>query len=178
MVSGESHSLLMLSVLKRLYKEDEMAATSSNSGAGALPWRELNHIALATRDLEATFRFYTDVLGMYADDIEPASTIHGRTCIIKLSPNATSDFHLHCFEQADAQPTQVHPEMLQRLMFPTVGVHHIAFGLPDAAAAERLQERLQAWSIPTTPVMDQGYVYNLLFNDNNDLSLEANWPKQ
>ena len=155
-----------------------MAATSSNSGTGALPWRELNHIALATRDLEATIRFYTDVLGMHADEIEPANPIHGRTCIIKLSPNATSHFHLHFFEQADAQPIQVHPEMSRRLMFPTVGVHHIAFGLPDAAAAARLQERLEARGIPTTPVMDQGDVYNLLFNDNNDLSLEANWPKE
>jgi hypothetical protein len=58
------------------------------------------------------------------------------------------------------------------------GVNSIILRLPDAAAAARLQERLQAWGIPTTPVMDQGDVYNLLFNDNNDLSLEANWPKE
>ena len=151
-----------------------MAATSSNIGTDGLPWRELHHLALATRDLEATIRFYTDVLGMHAADIAPANSLHGRTCTIKPSPNATSE--LHFFEQADAQPIQLHPEMLQRLMFPTVGVHHIAFALPDAAAGLRLQERLQAAGIPTTPVMDQGDRYNLLFHDNNDLLLEANWP--
>jgi catechol 2,3-dioxygenase-like lactoylglutathione lyase family enzyme len=85
-----------------------MAATSSAIGTGALPWREIHHLALATRDLEATIRFYTDVLGMHAADIAPANPIHGRTCTIKPSPNATSE--LHFFEHADAQPIQLHPE--------------------------------------------------------------------
>src|SRR4051794_12749893 len=152
-----------------------MAANSSNIGTGALPWREIDHLALVTRDLEATIRFYTDVLDMHAADIAPATPIHGRTCMIEPGPNTISD--LHFFEHADAQPIQHQPEMLQRLIFPTVGVHHIAFALPDAAAGLRLQERLQAAGIPTTPVMDQGDRYNLLFHDNNDLLLEVNWPK-
>jgi catechol 2,3-dioxygenase-like lactoylglutathione lyase family enzyme len=152
-----------------------MAVISSNIGTGALLWCEIDHLALVTRDLEATMRFYTDVLGMHAANIAPATPIHGRTCMIEPRPNATSD--LHFFEHADAQPIQPHPEMLQQLLFPTVGVHHIAFALPDAAAGLRLQERLQAAGIPTTPVMDQGDRYNLLFHDNNDLLLEANWPK-
>jgi len=74
-------------------KENEMAATSSTIGTGALPWREIHHLALATRDLAATIRFYTDVLGMHAADIAPANPIHGRTCTIKPSPNATSELH-------------------------------------------------------------------------------------
>jgi hypothetical protein len=54
----------------------------------------------------------------------------------------------------------------------------MAFALPDATAGFRLQERLRAAGIPTTPVMDQGDVYNMLFHDNNGLLLEANWPKR
>jgi catechol 2,3-dioxygenase-like lactoylglutathione lyase family enzyme len=152
-----------------------MSTASSTISTGTLPWYELHHLALATRDLEATIGFYTDVLGMHAADIAPATPIHGRTCMIKPHSNATSE--LHFFEQADSQPIQLHPDMLQRLIFPMVGVHHIAFSLPDAATGLRLQERLQAAGIPTTPVMDQGDVYNLLFHDTNDLLLEANWPK-
>jgi len=148
----------------------------AHTSSDFISWREIHHLALATRDLEATVRFYTNILGMYAADIRPARPIHGRTCTIKSSPNATSE--LHFFEQADAQPTQLDPEMLQRLMFPTVGVHHIAFALPDAVAGARLQERLQGASIPTTPVMDQGDVYNMLFHDNNGVLLEANWPRE
>ena len=129
--------------------------------------------AITTNEMEAS---KNDMLGMHAADIAPANPIHGRTCTIKPSPNASSE--LHFFEQADAQPLAPHPDMLQRLMFPTSGIHHIAFALPDGAAGERLQERLQVAGIPTTPVMDQGDVYNLLFHENNGLLLEANWPKE
>lgn len=152
-----------------------MATSSSDSGVGALSWREMHHLALTTRDLEATVRFYTDVLGMQAGEIAPANPIHGRTCTIKPSADAVSE--LHFFEQAEAQPLQVHPEMLQQLIFPIVGVHHIAFMLPDAAEGLKVQERLHALDIEMTPVMDQGDIYNFLFLDNNSLLLEVNWPK-
>jgi catechol 2,3-dioxygenase-like lactoylglutathione lyase family enzyme len=151
-----------------------MTVTQSETTTGQLPWREVHHLALATRDLDATVRFYSEVLGMHAEEVQPPNPIHGRTCTIKPGANATVE--LHFFEQADAQPLQPPPDML-KLMFPRVGVHHIAFGLPDTAAAQRLLERLQVLVIVTTPIMDQGETYNLLFHDNNELMLEANWPK-
>jgi catechol 2,3-dioxygenase-like lactoylglutathione lyase family enzyme len=152
-----------------------MSLTKSETTAGQLPWRDVVHLAFATRDLDATVRFYTEVLGMQSEEILPANPIHGRTCNIKAGANTTIE--LHFFEQDDAQPIQPDPDMLRQLMFPRVGVHHIAFGLPDAAVAQQLQERLQRFGIFTTPVMDQGDTYNLLFHDNNELMLEANWPK-
>jgi catechol 2,3-dioxygenase-like lactoylglutathione lyase family enzyme len=152
-----------------------MTVTQADNSAEPLPWREVDHLAFATQDLDATVRFYTELLGMHAEAIQPPNPIHGRTCTIYPSVNATVG--LHFFEQADAQVLQPHPEMLQRLMFPSVGVHHIALALSDAAAGQRLQERLQTKGIATTPIMDQGDVHNLLFLDNNGLLLEANWPK-
>jgi catechol 2,3-dioxygenase-like lactoylglutathione lyase family enzyme len=86
-----------------------MAAIASNIGTSALPWHEIHHFALITRDLAATIRFYADVLGMHMADSAPATPIHGRTYMIEPRPNATSD--LHFFEHADAQPMQLHPEM-------------------------------------------------------------------
>ena len=149
-----------------------MTVTSNHSG-GELPWQEMHHLALATRDLEETVRFYTEVLGMQADEIQPPNPIHGRTCTIKPGPGAVVE--LHFFEQIDAQPIPNHPERFKRLMFPHVGVHHIAFLLPDAEIGQQLYERLQTRGIVTTPMMDQGAVYNFLFQDNNGLVLEANW---
>lgn len=146
-----------------------------NKTGNELVWQEMHHLALATCDLEETVRFYTQVLGMQADDIRPPNPIHGRSCTIKPGPGAKVE--LHFFEQPDAQPLPRHPEILQRLMFPYVGVHHIAFLLPDAETGRQLQERLQAQNIMTTPVMDQGVLYNFLFQDNNGLVLEANWLK-
>jgi catechol 2,3-dioxygenase-like lactoylglutathione lyase family enzyme len=152
-----------------------MIVTLPNNPGNQLAWQEMHHIALATCDLEETIRFYTEVLGMQADDINPPNPIHGRTCTIK--PGAEAKVELHFFEQPDAQPLPSHPEILQRLMFPYVGVHHIAFLLPDAETGRQLQGRLQAHDIVTTPVMDQGASYNFLFQDNNGLILEANWLK-
>lgn len=152
-----------------------MSATLPNKTGSELDWQGMDHIALATADLEETVRFYTEVLGMQADDINPPNPIHGRTCTIKPGPQAKVE--LHFFEQTDAQPLPSHPEILQRLMFPYVGVHHIAFLLPDAETGQQLQARLQAHDIVTTPVMDQGATYNFLFQDNNGLVLEANWQK-
>ncbi len=152
-----------------------MITTSPNKTGSELAWQEMHHLALATSDLEETVRFYTQVLGMQADAIQPPNPIHGRTCTIK--PGSEAKVELHFFEQADAQPLPSHPEILQRLMFPYVGVHHIAFSLPDAETGRQLQERLQAQDIVMTPVMDQGTLYNFLFQDNNRLVLEANWLK-
>jgi hypothetical protein len=118
-------------------------------------------------------RFYTKVLGMHAGAIQPPNPIHGRSCGIY--PNVNASVGLHFFEQAHAQALQPPPEMLQRLMFPSVGIHHIAFALPDAAGTQRLLERLLAWGIATPAIMDQDDVYNLLFLHNNGLLLEANW---
>jgi catechol 2,3-dioxygenase-like lactoylglutathione lyase family enzyme len=153
-----------------------MTASLVNMTGSELAWQELDHIALATRDLDQTVQFYTEVLGMQAESIKPPNPIHGRTCLIKAGPIAKVE--LHFFEQADAQPLSTHPEILQRLIFPSVGLHHIAFLLPDAETGQQLQERLQSRGIVMTPVMDQGGSYNFLFQDNNGLVIEANWRKR
>jgi predicted lactoylglutathione lyase len=63
-------------------------------------------------------------------------------------------------------------------MFPYVGVHHLAFSLSNAETGEQLKAHLEALGMITTSVMDQGDVYNFLFQDNNGLVLEANWLKE
>ena len=68
-------------------------------------------------------------------------------------------------------------EIDHKLIFPSVGVYHIAFSLPDAETGRKLQERLQTQGIVMTPVRDQGASYNFLFQDNNGLVIEANWRK-
>ena len=52
-----------------------MTVTLSNNPESELPWQELHHIALATSDLEETVRFYTEVLGMQADNIQPTKSV-------------------------------------------------------------------------------------------------------
>ncbi len=44
-----------------------------------LPWQGFDHVALATPDLEATIRFYCDVLGMQGRPSLPSDKPHART---------------------------------------------------------------------------------------------------
>jgi catechol 2,3-dioxygenase-like lactoylglutathione lyase family enzyme len=143
--------------------------------SGTLPWQDVHHIAIATRNIEETVRFYTEIIGMQAGDIQPPNPIHGRTCVVK--PGSGAMVELHFFEDAETAPLPSHPEILQRLMFPYAGVHHLAFLLPDTESGQQLYARLDAQKIAMTPVMDQGEVFNFLFLDNNGLVLEATWLK-
>ena len=58
-----------------------MAADSANLALP--PWRGLHHVALVTRDLDATMRLYAEVLGMEIMVVAPAGERHGRHCSIQ-----------------------------------------------------------------------------------------------
>ena len=65
------------------------------------PWSGFHHIALVTRDLDATMRFYRDVLGMEIIFSAPAGDLHGRHCAFR--PGGDLDrLGLHFFEYPGA----------------------------------------------------------------------------
>ena len=151
-----------------------MSKNESTAATSAPLWRGFHHIALVTTDLDATIAFYTEVLGMQLTKLFPASDRNGRHCFIK--PGATDSWGLHIFEQADAQIFP-YPEGMQRFSFVPGALQHIAFALPDLAAAHALRERLADHGIATTGIGDLGPVQNMLFRDNSGILLEATWPK-
>jgi len=151
-----------------------MNTNEPTTATSAPLWRGFHHIALVTPILDATIAFYTEVLGMEIARLFPATDRNGRHCFIK--PGATDSWGLHIFEQADAQIFP-YPEGLQRFAFIPGALQHIAFALPDLAAASALRERLAAHGIATTGIGDFGPIQNMLFRDNNGILLEATWPK-
>ncbi|MFO7168423.1 MAG: VOC family protein [Chloroflexota bacterium] len=150
-----------------------MAATDPTRRTATPPWRGFHHIALVTPDLDATMKFYTEVLGMHVTAVFPASDRNGRHCFIK--PGETEAWGLHVFEQPDVQLFP-YPADMQRFVFVPGALQHIAFALPSRADAEALRERLSAFGIPTTPINTIGPIQNMLFRDNNGILLEATWP--
>jgi catechol 2,3-dioxygenase-like lactoylglutathione lyase family enzyme len=140
----------------------------SPTAQGQPPWRGFHHLALVTPDLDATIRFYRDVLGLAVTFVAPATDLHGRHA--GLAVDGAGGF-LHFFEQPGAA---IHPYPLAAgLTFPReLGA---LLALPDEAAGLALRERLQALQIPVTEIMDQGPIRNMLFPDNNGLRLEAAW---
>lgn len=137
----------------------------------SVPWRGFHHVALTTPDLDATIRFYVDVLGMQAGDIMDR---YGKHCFIK--PGSSETWGLHIFETSEAQIFP-YPDSSERFVFIPGALQHIAFALPDEQAAMALRERLHTHHVHTTGVNDLGPIRNFLFVDNNGTLLEAAWPK-
>ena len=139
------------------------------------PWHGFHHVALVTPDLDATIHFYGDILGMHVSNIVAASERQGRHCFIK--PGQTETWGLHFFEQPDVQIFP-YPETFPRFAVVPGALQHLAFALPDEAAALALRQRLATFGVSMTDIGHIGPISNLLFRDNNGLLLEATWPRE
>ncbi len=149
----------------------------SENGANEVGWRDFHHVAVVTRDLGETVRFYEDVLGMSAGDMieRTAQGTVSRHCFIR--PGESESWGLHFFESPDASPHSAAGKLDRDALMGTVGVQHIAFALPDEAAGISLRERLRDRGVETTEIGSAGPIRNTLFFDNNGILLEAAWPK-
>jgi len=134
-----------------------------------LPWCGIHHIALVTADLDATIRFYKEVLGMHVSAIAPSEAGRGRHCLIFVKRNDDNVRGFHFFERPTEKTTlgakASHPQSL---------VPHVALRLPDGTAALALRERLSAADVSITDIPELG---SFVFFDNNQLCLEVTWPK-
>lgn len=150
-------------------------AQSSTPDTPELPaWRGFHHVALMTPDLDATIRFYGDLLGMQVGPILPGAGDQGRHCFIR--PGNTEAWGLHFFEHPDAQIFS-YPENFPRFAVLPGALQHIAFALPDEAAALTLRQHLAAFGVAMTDIAQIGPISNTLFRDNNGLLLEATWTR-
>src|SRR5215212_3136299 len=106
-------------------------------------WQGVNHVTLATPDLDTTVAFYRDVLGLRVVFEAPANPMHGRHAM--LSPGGSGQ-GLHFFEVADAQIFGFPGAVPPTLQFLPGALQHVALTVADEAEALALRERLQARS--------------------------------
>jgi catechol 2,3-dioxygenase-like lactoylglutathione lyase family enzyme len=132
------------------------------------PWRGVNHLALVTGDMDTTVRFYHGVLG--ARLVATIGTPDFRHYFFEIGPGQTVAF----FEYADAPPASFakpagvpDPRAIQ--------FDHLSLDLPDEAALESLQARLEGFGCGVTEVIDHGFVRSIYFTDPNGIALEASW---
>jgi len=149
------------------------AASAGLSGA----WHGINHVSLATPDLDATVAFYRDVLEMRVTFEAPANPYHGRHAMISAG-GAGLGFHF--FEVPDTQvlrlPTIVPTKPGE---FLACALQHIAVTLADERSALALRDRLHRRGVPMTPVWEPGRfapgVRIFLFPDPSGVLLKATW---
>jgi len=142
-----------------------------------LPWQGFHHVAMYTADLDATIRFYHDVLGMQVDEVYEARGGKTRHCFIK--PGATRSLGLHVWEIPGAQlpPAWESLHWQQSGTIVAGSLSHIAFALSNEEAALALRERLCEHNVQMNEIGYIGDMRNFVFIDNNGTMIETIWPK-
>jgi catechol 2,3-dioxygenase-like lactoylglutathione lyase family enzyme len=134
-------------------------------------WQGAHHLALVTRDLDATVRFYHGLLGMPLWAAMGPMLYHGRHCFFK-----AGHFLMHFFEEPNAEiATPPSDWMKKRVTFIPGAYQHIALALDDEESLVALRARLVTAGVDVTEMMEQGPILQFLFSDNNGIILEANW---
>lgn len=141
--------------------------TGSNGEVSRPEWEGIHHLALATRDLDATVAFYRDRLGM-AVRLEPPARGGARHIFIGIGGGAA----LHFWEVPEAtiygQPIKPGPPR-----FVPGALQHLALRLADEQALTAMRDRLRAAGVETAGIFAQGEVRLFFFEDNNGITLEA-----
>lgn len=131
-------------------------------------WRGINHLALVTRDMDATVRFYHGVLG--ARLVATIGTPGFRHYFFEFGAENTVAFFEYAGATTEpfAKPAGVpDPRAIQ--------FDHLSFNLPDEDALLALRERLKAANCEITDVVDHGFIRSVYFTDPNGIALEASW---
>jgi catechol 2,3-dioxygenase-like lactoylglutathione lyase family enzyme len=131
-------------------------------------WRGVNHLAMVTNDMDGTVRFYHGVLGMPL--VATIAVGPMRHYFFRIGTESTIAF----FEWGDTDVGTFEKPAGMPFTFPAQ-FDHVSFTLPDEAALDALQERLHAFDVEITRVVDHGFVRSVYFHDNNGIALEASW---
>jgi len=134
----------------------------------AARWAGVNHLALVTNDMDATVRFYHGILQMPL--VATISAGPMRHYFFRIGPQSTVAF----FEWAGTDIGEFEKPAGVPFTFPAQ-FDHVSFTLPDEAALNALQRRLEEHDVEVTRVVDHGIVHSVYFHDNNGIALEASW---
>lgn len=131
-------------------------------------WRGINHLALVTRDMDATTRFWHGVLG--AEVVATVGTPGFRHYFFRVGDGQTVAF----FEYHDVElDTYAKPAGVPYP--PASQFDHLSLGVDDEEELLALRDRIKRYDCEVTDVVDHGFIRSIYFTDPNGLALEASW---
>lgn len=124
----------------------------------------INHVALATNDMDKTIRFWRDLLGMRL------VAGLGESGVRQYFFEIAEDIMISFFEWPDVEPVQ-DKDAGRPVKGPFV-FDHICFELPGEEELWELKDRLEAADVWVTEVMDNGFIHSIFSTDPNNIQLE------
>lgn len=128
----------------------------------------INHLALVTADMDATIRFWRDLLGMRL--VAGLGRPGYRHYFFEVSAHDMVAF----FEWPGAEklPEKDHGVPVKG----PVGFDHVSFEVADQDSLWQLKDRLEAAGFWVSEVIDHGFILSLYCFDPNNIPIEFSWP--
>jgi catechol 2,3-dioxygenase-like lactoylglutathione lyase family enzyme len=131
-------------------------------------WEGVHHVALVTTDMDATMRFWHDVL--HAEIVATTSTEAHRAYYFRVGESQTVAF----MEYHGAEQTE-DAELLGVGYPPASQFDHLSLNLDNEAAVRALRARLIDFGCDVSDVVDRGILRSIYFSDPTGIALEASW---
>lgn len=127
-------------------------------------YKGINHVAMATNDMDKTIRFWRDLLGMRL--VAGYGGPGNRQYFFEVSKEALISF----FEWPDVEPMpDKDPSSPVKGPF---SLDHVCIELQDEDELWRLKNKLESAGIWVTEVIDHGFVHSIFSTDPNNIQLE------
>jgi catechol 2,3-dioxygenase-like lactoylglutathione lyase family enzyme len=127
----------------------------------------INHLAMATGDMDATIRFWRDLLGMRL--VGGLGEPGFRHYFFEISKTDLLAF----FEWPDVQP--VKPKTHGRPVKGPFVFDHISFGVDSSEELWELKDTLAAAGFEPSDVIDHGFIHSIYSYDPNGIPIEFSW---
>lgn len=128
----------------------------------------INHLAMATGDMDRTILFWRDLLEMrmVAGVGEPGF----RHYFFEIAPKDMIAFFE--WDGVEAAALKVHGAPVKGPFI----FDHVSFGVENSDDLWELKDRLEAAGFPCTDVKDHGFIHSVYAHDPNGIPIEFSWP--
>ena len=124
----------------------------------------VNHLAMATGDMDNTIRFWRDLLGMRL--VAGLGKPGYRHYFFEISPN-----DLIAFFEWDGVEPMVKKEH-GRPVRGKFGFDHVSFGVEEEEELWELKDKLEAAGFEVSDVIDHGFIHSIYAYDPNNIPVE------
>jgi len=131
-------------------------------------YKGINHLALATRDMDTTIRFWRDLLGMRL--VAGLGSTNYRHYFFQISPTDMIAF----FEWPDVSPIPLKDHGVP--VKGPLAFDHVAVGVENDDDLWELKDKLEASGFWVSEVMDHGFIRSIYTFDPNDIAIEFSAP--